>query len=178
MLPRPWSRCRLATSQSPGGEGAKAVCRRLPGRRCPPGFDYYVASCGPRPGLQWRALSPPTPTFLGPPPRRSLCPADFRPQPRRAGFLAPGRGLQAQVARGGAGLGAGLASWTGLGDVGVVCCRGRGHPGGSGPSGRAQPGGRQRPRCAPAARGLAAAGGDVRLPGPQRPPGAARRSRL
>lgn len=87
-----------------------AVRGRLRGRGRPPGFDHSVAGCGPRPGLPVEsAVTSDEPTFLGPTPCRSLCPADFRPQPRRAGFLAPGRGLQAQAARLGRGLsGAGL----------------------------------------------------------------------
>lgn len=72
-------------------------------------------------GFQWRALQTRVPTVLGPPPSWSLCPRDFRPQPRGAG-----RGPQAHRAEAGRGLiggvaprhGRSLATWAWLSGAG------------------------------------------------------------
>lgn len=155
----------------PREERATAVCRRPQDRGH---LRLHRRLMAEGLGFQWRALQTRVPTVLGPPPSWSLCPRDFRPQPRGAG-----RGPQAHRAETGGGTcsGAGPCVTGGAWQPGRGC-RGRGQQGGAWPSGRAQLGGRQRPGCAPGARGLAAAGGDVRLPRPQRPPGAARLSRL
>lgn len=156
-----------------------AVCRRLRDQGRPPGFGHYVVGCRPRPGLPVESAATTTPTFLGPPPCPSLCPADFRPQPRRAGFLAPGRGLQAQVARLGRGRVGGGAlrhgrtlemwAWRVVGGGVIREALGlRAAPSRAGGSGR---GARQR-------RGDWLRRAETSGSRPQRPPGAARRIRL